>query len=357
MKKIIILLTSILLLGGCYDNIELNQLYIVTGIGIDYHDDYYYVTYEILNSNKEGDSVSTGNLVVSGRGKTINNAFFDVNRLVNKKPFFSHLKTVVLKDTIEKKHLKEVVEFLIRKNDVRDEFNLVYTDSDIEELFTNTNDTIKVVSLEINELLNNGNNTINPAINEPFENTLSKIISKKQDIILNNIIIEDKTTKINGSYIFNNYNIVDKINNDEAYIYLLLNNEARSSSFNTKYKDGFLGISVTDSKIDYSIKNNTIEVTGKINALLTNNTSDLDLTKYKSLRKINSRFKHILEKDIEDFIKKLQNNESDILGLTKKYYKQTKIDDKNLWKYLDISINIDLTVNRKGLIFGVDDEK
>lgn len=357
MKKIIILLTSILLLGGCYDNIELNQLYIVTGIGIDYHDDYYHVTYEILNSNKEGDSVSTGNLVVSGSGKTINNAFEDVNRLVNKKPFFSHLKTVVLKDTIEKKQLKEVIEYLIRKSDIRDEFNLVYTDSDIEELFTNTNDSIKVVSLEINELINNGNNTINPTINETFENTLSKIISKKQDIILNNIIIEDKTTKINGSYIFNNYNIVDKINNDEAYIYLLLNNEARNSSFNTKYKDGFLGISITDSKIDYSIKNNTIEVTGKINALLTNNTSDLDLTKASSLKKINSKFNNILEKDIKDFIKKLQNNESDILGLTKKYYKQTKIDDKDLWKYLDISINIDLTVNRKGLVFGVDDEK
>ena len=39
MKKIIILITSILLLTGCYDNIELNQMYIVTGIGIDYQDD------------------------------------------------------------------------------------------------------------------------------------------------------------------------------------------------------------------------------------------------------------------------------------------------------------------------------
>ena len=52
MKKIIILIVLIFLTSGCYDNIELNNLAIITGLGIDYKDDNFYLTYEILNDIK-----------------------------------------------------------------------------------------------------------------------------------------------------------------------------------------------------------------------------------------------------------------------------------------------------------------
>lgn len=356
MKKILLLI-SIFLLTGCYDNQELNELYIVTGIGISKDNNKYNVTYEILDSNKEGDSVSMDNLIVQGLGSTINEAFDNTNTLINKKPLFSHLKVVILHNSIEDKSLKEVLEYLIRKSDIRDEFNLVYTSINPKDIFNNTNDSIKVVSLEISELLNNGNNNINPTINESFEDTLSKILSNKQDIILNNITYKEDTIKLEGSYIFNNYNIINILNNKDTFLYLLLNNKGRNSTYNIKYKEGFLGISITDSKLDYNINNNIIEVKGKINALLTNNTSDLDLTKDKSLKIINNKFKVLLNSKLKEFIIKLQSNNSDILGLTNKYYKKTKIEDKDLWKHLDIKVDIDLTVNRKGLIFGVNNEK
>ena len=350
--KIIILITSILLLTGCYDNIELNQMYIITGIGIDYNNKEYHVSYEILNSNKEGSSINMDNNIISGNGKSINEAFLNVNRSLSKKPIFSHLKVVILKNNIEGKLLKEVFEYLLRNSDIRDEFNLVYTSSNIEDLFS-IDTPNKVVSLEIFELLKNGNNNINPVINEPFEDILAKVISNKQDIILNNIIVSDNSIKVDGAYIFNKYNIKKLISNKDVYIYLLLNNLARNSSYNIKYKKGFLGISITDSNIKYKINNNKLIITGKINALLTNNTSDLDLTKSSSLKIINKKFNDIIRKDIQDFIKNLVYLDSDILGITKKYYKKTKIEDNLLWKYLDIVINIDITVNRKGLIFEV----
>ena len=350
--KIIILITSILLLTGCYDNIELNQMYIITGIGIDYNNKEYHVSYEILNSNKEGSSINMDNDIISGNGKSINEAFLNVNRSLSKKPIFSHLKVVILKNNIEGKLLKEVFEYLLRNSDIRDEFNLVYTSSNIEDLFSIETPN-KVVSLEIFELLKNGNNNINPVINEPFEDILAKVISNKQDIILNNIIVSDNSIKVDGAYIFNKYNIKKLISNKDVYIYLLLNNLARNSSYNIKYKKGFLGISITDSNIKYKINNNKLIITGKINALLTNNTSDLDLTKSSSLKIINKKFNSIIRKDIQDFIKNLVYLDSDILGITKKYYKKTKIEDNLLWKYLDIVINIDITVNRKGLIFEV----
>ena len=52
MKKIIILLSLIFILTGCYDNIELDDLAIVSGVGIDYKDEKFYLTYEILSDTK-----------------------------------------------------------------------------------------------------------------------------------------------------------------------------------------------------------------------------------------------------------------------------------------------------------------
>ena len=61
MKKAILLLTFIFLLSGCYDYQEVNNLGIISAIGIDYEDDKYIITLEILNDSgdKESSKISS----------------------------------------------------------------------------------------------------------------------------------------------------------------------------------------------------------------------------------------------------------------------------------------------------------
>ena len=70
MKKIILILV-ILLTTGCYDYVELNNISIVSSIGIDYIDNEFILTLEILDDNNSS-------YVVSTKGKTIVNAFDNV---------------------------------------------------------------------------------------------------------------------------------------------------------------------------------------------------------------------------------------------------------------------------------------
>ena len=73
MKKLLILLLIPILLGGCYDYNELGDLAIVAGIGIDYQDDEFEVTFEILSTKKEGEqgSASSSTYNVSAKGNTV----------------------------------------------------------------------------------------------------------------------------------------------------------------------------------------------------------------------------------------------------------------------------------------------
>ena len=96
MKKIIILIiTSLFFITGCYDNVELNKLSIIAGIGIDYVDNEYVLTYEIYNDNK---SDNTGELIsdtITGKGNTISEAFNNANMKTSKKDFFAHVQSLI----------------------------------------------------------------------------------------------------------------------------------------------------------------------------------------------------------------------------------------------------------------------
>ena len=94
--KLIILTILMFFLSGCYDNIELNNLAIISGIGIDYHDDNYYLTYEILNDIKTSENTTMKSYTIMGKGKNLPDAFTDANYKVGKKPYFAHLKIVIL---------------------------------------------------------------------------------------------------------------------------------------------------------------------------------------------------------------------------------------------------------------------
>lgn len=53
MKKILILLIMILSLTGCKDYIEINDLAILTGIVIDYTDNMYEITAQLIVNDKK----------------------------------------------------------------------------------------------------------------------------------------------------------------------------------------------------------------------------------------------------------------------------------------------------------------
>lgn len=354
MKKLILSIFSLFFITGCYDNIDLNDLNIITGIGVEYIDNEYKVTYEILNSEKSSDSISMHSFTESGKGKTISNAFDNANRYISKKPYFSHLKILVLDTNVEDDKLRELFEYLIRRTDIRDEFHILVTKDKPSDILKANNKENPVVSLELYDMLANSKYGSNLAITTPFEKLFSSAKSDLSDMAISTIELKNKKIKLLGATTYNQYNVKRTLSKKETSLFNILNNNCTDAVFNKKYKNNeLISITLYDSNLNIKITNNKIKITGTLEGLLLDNTTDLSVEKFDDLNKINKDFKNIIEKDIKKFIKELQKDKTDILKLSDKYYKKYRKQNNKIWQYLDVETDIKVKINKKGLIFEV----
>lgn len=68
-EKILIIILTLLLCTGCFDYKEINDLAIINAIGVDYEDDEYVITLEILNDQIDKDSSKITSYTKVGHGK------------------------------------------------------------------------------------------------------------------------------------------------------------------------------------------------------------------------------------------------------------------------------------------------
>ena len=110
MKKIIIMLISIFLLSGCADYVEINDLAIISGIAIDYENDLYKLTAQLIENDKESKVV-----VLTTASSSIDEAMSEISKLSNKELFISHLKVLILSDRLIKEN-KDFYDYFLRSS-------------------------------------------------------------------------------------------------------------------------------------------------------------------------------------------------------------------------------------------------
>lgn len=354
MKKIFILLLLVLMCSGCYDNVELDNLAIINGIGIDYVDNKYILTYEILNDTKTQNNEAMLSYTVTGSGRTISEAFTNTNYKVSKKSYFAHLSLVIVHKNVLNEKLENITDFLLRDTNIRSKFKLVGTSNNTpEEILKNNSDNHPVVSEQIVDLLDNevyNNNIVN---NDSFTDIASKLISKKHDVIINSISLENDEITLSDSFILKEYNYQNTLSKENSAIYNLLTKNVITAEFQKNYENGLVAITINQSDSSMDIKSDKIIINTDLEAKIIQNEAGFDLTKDDEYKKLNQEFEKIVKENIYTFIKTIQENKSDILGLQDIYYRKYKKDNHNLWESADINIKVNLKINTKGFIFEV----
>ncbi|WP_428910954.1 Ger(x)C family spore germination protein [Niallia sp. Krafla_26] len=118
-----------LFLTGCWDQRELSNLSVVTGMAIDIGKNAPYVlTIEAINAAELNEQTTVGNaptIIFSLEGKTIGELSHKMNVGVSRNLIYSHMKTLVISKEVAEKGALDFLDFLERTREIRDDFNFI----------------------------------------------------------------------------------------------------------------------------------------------------------------------------------------------------------------------------------------
>ena len=340
-KKIVTILIC-LVLTGCYDYQEINDIAIVNGIGIDYKDKEYIISYEIINikSSNEEQSNNDKKYVVSANGNDIVDAIINVENKIAKKLSYSHLEILLISNNIARYGINDITDYFIRNSIFTNNFYLVVSmHNNPYDILSYTSTSNQISSNTITNLLKTTNSTIVLDNKDTFDYKIANYINGI-DMVIPNIKI-DKEIILDGMAVFKDLKYNFKLDNYETQIYGLLKD---------KIKDNLItndngAIEISTNKIDISYDNKiiiNINIDGKIKKI---NNTNFNLKDNNYLNELEDSFINTIKNRIKSLINRTIKNDSDIFNFK-------SIINNNDW-HKEFDINIKLHINKSGTLFEV----
>lgn len=357
MKKILIIILTLLLCTGCFDYKEINDLAIINAIGVDYEDDEYIITLEILNDQIDKDSSKITSYTKVGHGKNLTSAIENAADKLSKQLIFNHIKLMILSKSIIEEKFENIIDLFLRNTYFRENFYVISaTKNKPETLLNHTTNEAPIASTAITDTLESIRYSSNTNVLKKFDEMVEEVITYGIDTCFSNITLKDNEFIVDGMSIFNNYSYKSNLSNEYVKIYNLLTDNFDRPTYTINYDNLSFTTAINNGKINTEIKSGTINITGNLMGRIIDNDPKYNIRDPKNLERIDNDFTNLLNKKISEFIKVLQDNNSDILGITRNYYKKTRTKDKDYWLKLDIKSNIKFNINKKGLIYDVERE-
>lgn len=367
MKKIIIII-FILLLTGCYNYRELNNLDIISSIGIDYKKNMYEVSVQVLNGKQSKDSEDSQIIVYSAKGKTINDALRNIYSKTSKELYRGHVSNLILSDKVAKNSIVNVLDLFERYTDIRDEMNImVVKNVDAKKVLTVLT-TEKIVPSEYIKLAINNKHlktgaTSSTRLDEFSSNYLKKYIDPVITVISvdnynkkaknqSNITSSNPKTKIiiNNIAITKKGKLVDYLNKKETIGYNFITNNIKNIMIPIKCdKNNYSSISIIKSNTKKNItkNNNTFLITLNIN--LKGNITEYNCNNIneKVIKKLENKTKIKVNNYINNALFKQEIVDSEFLGLKRMIYLINNNYNNENYKVI---IKTKVNINRKGEI-------
>lgn len=370
--RFLLLLPLFLLLTGCFDYTELNELSIVSGVSIDIKDDEYLVGFLItnaINPNSNNDNHATNTTLLSGKGKTITDAINDIDSKNPKRYYLGHMSSLIVSKEVAN-DMKKVIDYFFRNPESIKKFYIVVSEENAidslkiispqeifpsENIISNLKEVSDLQSISSETLYSEFINDILIEGKEPLTSTI-KIVGNvdnaddKEDLDKTDI---STSIKVSSMAIFKEYQLVELASVDESKGINLINNDVNELYLKIKCDNGFMlsNINNINTKTSYKIIDNNIKffikINGSINIQETN--CDYDLNNNNIKKKIVKKYEKELENVLDKGVNAAKRNKSDIFGFGNKVYKydfnyweKNKDNWDNIFSSLDINYNIDL---------------
>lgn len=337
MKRLIIIFSLVLILSGCYDYRELNDMSVVTGIGIDYKDDKYIVNLEVTKSIKDGSSNELETILYTGESNILDEAFLNAKNSSDKFVYMEHVNILLVSKNLCNKGIGDIIDYIVRDTTINSNYYMVMVD-DPEDIFSK--------KIENDSMSNVITNTINYYLDdtnfEDLDIMASYMMNDRIDIAIPSISLNEDKIIFNKVAYFNKDKLVGEI---DSKMFALL----KLNSNNINFSKNGNTVSIYKSCVKYKTTKDKIIIKVSGEGVVKEINSNIDLENKDSYEYLSRIISKDMKVEIEDFIKDTLSNNSDLLGLKDIYYKKYKKNINNI-KY---SVDADIKINKNGTIYGV----
>ncbi|MBB3110748.1 spore germination protein KC [Paenibacillus phyllosphaerae] len=374
----------LLLLPGCWDRHELNDLSIVSTMGFDKKGDKILVTIQVLDPNEVARATGTASgsapvVAYEAEGVTVDDA---IGRLSVKAPYplyLSHVRMVVVGEKLAREDgIGKVMDFISRDRQMRTDFYIILarktTANNVLSIFTAIN---KIPGNKMFSALETSSKEWAPVTGMHLVQLIDDLVTGGKQLVLTGIRIDGDPDKgatqqnienisdlARLSYtslgVFRGDKLVGWLNENESKGYKYIRNEVvRTVGFvqcGPKQYTSFRIIRAdTKSKVKFVKDKPEIHLNVRIEADVNEQTCGLDLNKEESLVKLSELASYKVVMIVKDTIKRGQQFHSDIFGFGElverkapRYWKQHREEWTDLFEQLEPVIHVDWNIRRVG---------
>lgn len=368
---IIVYIACIIILTGCWDYREVNNLSIVAGVAIDKSDDgKYKITTEIVDMHEGGKDVKIKSKRLESYGDTFFDAIRNVLKINSEKLYWGHTEIVIISQDVAKQGIYEILDFLNRDAEPRLSIDLLVSkQKTAEEILDSESITTEIRSFEISRMLDQQRILAKAPKVQIYEFINSLSNEGISPIIPTIGIVENEgknTSELSGTAIFEQDKIVGFLDEDETRTLMYIMDKIKGGILNIKQRPETAGknvsllISENKTKIKPINSNNNIFINieletetalGEVGSRDNINTED----KISTLEK---EAEELLTTNIINLIEKVQKDfEIDIFGFGKTIkedmpdlWKKIGPDWNNSFKKVKVNVNTSVDIQNTGLM-------
>ena len=333
MKKILLLL-MILLLTGC-DYVEINDLVIISGMIIDYKDNKYEITSQIIeNENKSIVKVFTT------KGESIEECLSELSKLSNKNLFMSHLKIIILTENIIKNKI-DYQDYFLRDTKSKMNFYVYYIEGKYKDEILKLNET-ESSSFYIKDLMDFNNKIFSSSTPVSFLDLIYKQKEFGISEVYPNVTIKKNDDKdvlyLQNIVMFNDNNEKIILNDNESIFFNMLINKLNKTTLNIPCEENDFSITINNSNTKFKWNNNILNINIKIKSKLSSYNCKYSLNDVDTMQKLSELLNENIKSNINNVVNISVNNKIDFIGIGNYIYKH----DKNYFNFENDNIIEDI---------------
>ncbi|MCC5465783.1 Ger(x)C family spore germination protein [Pelosinus baikalensis] len=386
MKRILVaVILCTLLLTGCWDRRELNDIGIVVAMGLDKDDltGNIIVTSQVVRPGalkKDGGGEPSSPVeVLTTQGNTVAEAVKNISKQFDRIAFFAHVKVLVISEQLAKEGLLPILDYFMRNSNMRTlAWLIIAKDVKAKEILITNYGIENVQANYLNNMIKNKGE--NSEVSTPDILTYLKAITSEGNPIGGVMEIaeyptmptkekKDVTTqgvKLSGTAVFKKDKLVGYLNNTETRGLNWVTGKVKTTIINIpspNEKEKLISINITkvSSRITPEMINGKISFTIEIKVdgdIAEQQDTSNYLKNLESFETLEKEPKDIIEREIQATLNKIQTElGSDILGFSsaynKKYpqeWKSIKDDWNNIFPTVSSEVKVDVKLRRLGLM-------